>query len=203
MKKNLLNELNQMKYLFGYQKGRVISEQDNIVDEDDFEEDVMFADPDVMEPEVMPDTDRDVEEKPYRPGRPDRDPSRLPYTDPDTHPQGEYEDDVDFGIELDDDGDDIGYEIEVDDFDFGPEVAPAPTREKERTKEREKTEKPYNPNRRERDPGRLPYTDPDTHPQGRGEHYDDESEPFGGEDMGYETDNKLEDLVMKYLRSKK
>ena len=109
-----------MKYLFGYQKGRVISEQDNIVDEDD----VMFADPDVMEPEVMPDTDRDVEEK------------------------------------------------------------------------------PYNPNRRERDPGKLPYTDPDTHPQGRGEHYDDESEPFEGEDMGYEPDNKLEDLVMKYLRSK-
>ena len=95
MKKNLLNELNQMKYLFGYQKGRVISEQDNIVDEDD----VMFADPDVMEPEVMPDTDRDVEEKPYNPGRPDRDPSRLPYPDPDTHPQGEYEDDVDFDFD--------------------------------------------------------------------------------------------------------
>ena len=191
MKKNLLNELNQMKYLFGYQKGRVISEQDNRVDEDDFEEDVMFAEPDVMEPEVMPDTDRDVEEKPYRPGRPDRDPNRLPYPDPDTHPQGEYDDNEPV------------YELEIDDFDFGPDVAPAPTREKERTKEREKTEKPYNPNRRERDPGRLPYTDPDTHPQGRGEHYDDESEPFSGEEMDYETDNKLEDLVMKYLRSKK
>jgi hypothetical protein len=200
MKKNLLNELNQMKYLFGYQKGRVISEQDNRVDEYDFEEDVMFADPDVMEPEVMPDTDRDVEEKPYRPGRPDRDPSRLPYTDPDTHPQGEYEDDE---IEFEYEDDEPEYEIEVDDFDFGPEVAPAPTREKERTKEREKTEKPYNPSRRERDPGRLPYTDPDTHPQGRGEHYDVESEPFSGEEIDYETDNKLEDLVMKYLRSKK
>jgi hypothetical protein len=185
MKKNLLNELNQMKYLFGYQKGRVISEQDNMVDEDD----VMFADPDVMEPEVMPDTDRDVEEKPYRPGRPDRDPSRLPYTDPDTHPQGEYDDEP-------------VYELEIDDFDFGPEVAPAPTREKERTKEKE-TEKPYNPNRRERDPGKLPYTDPDTHPQGRGEHYDDESEPFEGDDLKMGSDNDLEDLVMKYLRSKR
>jgi hypothetical protein len=179
MKKNLLNELNQMKYLFGYQKGRVISEQDNIVYEDDFEEDVMFADPDVMEPEVMPDTDRDVEEKPYRPGRPDRDPSRLPYTDPDTHPQGEYEDDVMF----------------ADPDVMEPEVMPDTDRGVE--------EKPYTPGRPDRDPSRLPYTDPDTHPQGRGEHYDDESEPFGGEDMGYETDNKLEDLVMKYLRSKK
>jgi len=179
MKKNLLNELNQMKYLFGYQKGRVISEQDNIINE------VMFADPDVLEPEVKPETDRDVEEKPYRPGRPDRDPNRLPYTDPDTHPQGEY------------DGDEIEYEIEIDDF--GPDVAPAPTREKERTREREKekeTEKPYRPGRPDRDPSRLPYTDPDTHPQGRSKHYDSESEPFEG------GDSALEDLVMKYLRNR-
>ena len=49
--------------------------------------------PDVAEPEVKPDTDRDKrrrdrEEKPFTPGRPDRDPGRLPYEDPDTHPQG-------------------------------------------------------------------------------------------------------------------
>ena len=121
MKKNLLNELNQMKYLFGYEKGRVISEQKGLLKED--EEDIMFADPDVMEPDI--DTDRDVEEKPYRPGRPDRDPSRLPYTDPDTHPQG------------------------------------------------------------------------------RRHHYDKESDPYAGDDFGYEADSKLEDLVMKYLKSKR
>lgn len=125
MKKNLLNELNQMKYLFGYEKGRVISEQKKRLKEDDFEEDIIFADPDVMEPEVKPDTDRDVEEKPYRPGRPDRDPSRLPYTDPDTHPQG------------------------------------------------------------------------------RRSHYDKESDPYAGDDFGYESNGDLEDLVMKYLRSKR
>jgi hypothetical protein len=183
MKKNLLNELNQMKYLFGYEKGRVISEQKGKLKEDEREKDIMFADPDVMEPEIKPDTDRDVEEKPYRPGRPDRDPSRLPYTDPDTHPQGEF--------------DDL-------DIDFGPDVAPAPTREKERTKEKEKeTEKPYRPGRPDRDPNRLPYTDPDTHPQGRRSHYDKESDPYAGDDFGYETDSKLEDLVMKYLKSKR
>lgn len=194
MEKKLLNELNEMKYLFGYKKGRVISEQKKVIIEDnqfEIEDDVFFADPDVMEPEVKPDTDRDVEEKPYRPGRPDRDPSRLPYTDPDTHPQGEYDDD------------EIEYEIEVDDFEFGPEVAPAPTREKERTKEREKTEKPYRPGRPDRDPNRLPYTNPDTHPQGRGRHYDSESEPFTGGDMDFGTNSELEDLVMKYLSNRK
>jgi hypothetical protein len=122
MEKKLINELNEMKYLFGYKKGKVISEQKKLIIEDEeFDDDVLFAEPDVMEPEVKPDTDRDVEEKPYRPGRPDRDPSRLPYPDPDTHPQGKFEDEVEYEIEID------------DDFDFGPEVAPAPTREKERT----------------------------------------------------------------------
>ena len=183
MKKNLLNELNQMKYLFGYKAGKVISEQNTPIIENYIHE-AEFADPDVMEPEVKPDTDRDVEEKPYRPGRPDRDPSRLPYTDPDTHPQGEYDDEIE-------------YEIEVDDF--GPDVAPAPTREKERTKDREKereTEKPYRPGRPDRDPSRLPYTDPDTHPQGRERHYDSESLPFEG------GDSALESLVMKYLKNR-
>jgi hypothetical protein len=135
MKKNLLNELNQMKYLFGYEKGRVISEQKGKLKEDEYEKDIMFADPDVMEPEIKPDTDRDVEEKPYRPGRPDRDPSRLPYTDPDTHPQGEF--------------DDL-------DIDFGPDVAPAPTREKERTKEKDAPTKPGTPPKRRGNPFKNP-----------------------------------------------
>jgi hypothetical protein len=185
MKKNVLNEINQMKYLFGYQKGKVISEQENLPEIDE----VMFADPDVMEPEVKP--DMDIEEKPYRPGRPDRNPSRLPYTDPDTHPQGEFD-----GLDFEDD-DDIDFELDFDDIDLGPEVAPAPTREKERTREREKeTEKPYRPGRPNRDPGKLPYTDPDTHPQGKESHYDSESEPFEG------ADSALENLVMKYLKNR-
>ena len=116
MKKNLNQELNEMKFLFGYKPGKVLSEQNLPLGEDDFEmEDVMFADPDVMEPEVKPDTDRDVEERPSRPGRPDRDPSRLPYTDPDTHPQGE----VEYELEIDDEPripkDDVEYELEIDD----------------------------------------------------------------------------------------
>lgn len=111
--KNLKQELNEMKFLFGYKPGKVISEQ-NIPEMDmDVEmDDVMFADPDVMEPEVRPDTDRDVEERPSRPGRPDRDPSRLPYTDPDTHPQGE----VEYELEIDDEPrDEVEYELEIDD----------------------------------------------------------------------------------------
>jgi hypothetical protein len=116
MKKNLNQELNEMKFLFGYKPGKVLSEQNLPLGEDDFEmEDVMFADPDVMEPEVKPDTDRDVEERPSRPGRPDRDPSRLPYTDPDTHPQGE----VEYELEIDDEPripkDEVEYELEIDD----------------------------------------------------------------------------------------
>ena len=89
MKNNLLNELNEMKYLFGYERGRVISEQKSLV------EDFMNVDPDVAEPETKPKTrpgtkpDTDREERPFTPGRPDRDPGRLPYEDPDTHPQGE------------------------------------------------------------------------------------------------------------------
>jgi hypothetical protein len=178
MKKNLKNELQEMKFLFGYKPGRVISEQNIPLMEDVFEDDIFMAEPDVMEPVTKPDTDRGVEEKPYRPGRPDRDPNRLPYTDPDTHPQGEF--DIDFA---------------------DPDVAPAPTREKERTREKDReTERPFDPSRRERDPNRLPYEDPDTHPQGRGKHHDSESEPFGDDE--FESDSALEDLVMKYLKNR-
>lgn len=115
MEKNLKKELQEMKFLFGYKPGKVISEQHIPMEEVDFEmDDVMFADPDVMEPEVKPDTDRGVEERPSRPGRPDRDPNRLPYTDPDTHPQGEHEDEIEYEFEF---GDDDVNEPFVDDVD--------------------------------------------------------------------------------------
>jgi hypothetical protein len=75
MKKSLINEINDMKYLFGYKRGVVISEQD------------------VAEPEVAPDTDIDV--KPSRPTRPnpfnpDRAKEFNPF--PDLEPQGEEDD---------------------------------------------------------------------------------------------------------------
>jgi hypothetical protein len=114
--KNLRNELNEMKFLFSYKPGKLLSEQ-NIPEMDD----VMFAEPDVMEPEVKPDTDRGVEERPSRPGRPDRDPSRLPYTDPDTHPQGRRRpsmdnDEVEYELEIDDEPrGEVEYELEIDD----------------------------------------------------------------------------------------
>jgi hypothetical protein len=171
MKKNLLNELNEMKYLFGYERGRVISEQKSLV------EDFMDVDPDVAEPEVKPDTDRDKrrrdrEEKPFTPGRPDRDPNRLPYEDPDTHPQGFEDDEVEYELELSDEPDVAE-----------PEVKPDTDRD---TRRRDREERPFTPGRPNRDPGRLPYEDPDTHPQG---------ERRGGGD--------LEDFVMKYLRDRR
>lgn len=191
MKKNLLNELNEMKYLFGYRRGKILSEQNTPFMEEEFEDDVMLMEPDVMEPDVKPKTrPRDPEEKPFDPDRDrrERNPDRLPYTDPDTHPQGGFDDEVEYEVEIDDKMFEPEYEIEFNDVDV------APTRERERTREREKTretEKPFNPDRtrRERDPNRLPYTDPDTHPQGK--------------DKDFDGDSALEKLVMKYLRSKK
>jgi hypothetical protein len=56
MKKNLLNELSQMKFMFDYKPGKIISEQ-NFINEEDIDfpeledidvEDVVMADPDVM-----------------------------------------------------------------------------------------------------------------------------------------------------------
>ena len=41
MKKNVVNELNEMKYLFGYERGRVISEQKEVPMEEDADFDVM------------------------------------------------------------------------------------------------------------------------------------------------------------------
>jgi hypothetical protein len=122
MEKNLKNELQEMKFLFGYKPGRVISEQHIPMDEDEFDMDIDFADTDVA-PAPTREKERTKEretekEKPYDPARRERDPSRLPYTDPDTHPQGE----VEYELELDslpsfgDDDDDyeVDYEMELD-----------------------------------------------------------------------------------------
>jgi len=99
MKKDLRKELNEMKFLFGYKPGKVISEQD-MPDMDEL--DIMMDSPDVAEPEVKPDTDTERETKrPFDPSRRERDPNRLPYEDPDTHPQGKY-DDMEYELEIDD-----------------------------------------------------------------------------------------------------
>jgi hypothetical protein len=86
MKKNLLNEINEMKRLFGHKRGVVISEQ-----------------PEVMEP------DTETETKPRtRPGKPDTDPFPNPFNPdrakefnplPDLEPQGKY-DDVEFDFDM-------------------------------------------------------------------------------------------------------
>jgi hypothetical protein len=104
MKKDLRKELNEMKFLFGYKPGKVISEQHMPEMEEDFEiEDLMMAEPGVAEPDVKPDTDTERETKrPFDPSRRERDPGRLPYEDPDTHPQGKY-DDMEYELEIDDD----------------------------------------------------------------------------------------------------
>jgi len=184
MKKNLNQELNEMKFLFGYKPGKVLSEQNLPLGEDDFKmEDVMFADPDVMEPEVKPDTDRDVEERPSRPGRPDRDPSRLPYTDPDTHPQGEYEDDLIMkkGYGEKKDRDEVEYELEIDD---------EPRRSRDEVEyELEIDDEPRRP-RPMRSMGR------------RSSMSDEVNEPFVDDvDSEYENSD-LADLVKKYLSNR-
>jgi hypothetical protein len=81
MKKNLINEINEMKRLFGHQRGVVISEQ-----------------PDVMEP------DTETETRPKtRPGKPDSDPFPNPFDPerskefnplPDLEPQGYEEEEI-------------------------------------------------------------------------------------------------------------
>jgi hypothetical protein len=82
MKNNLKKEINEIKYLFDYQRGIIISEQKK----------ENFSEQDVFEPEVEPDVKPNV--KPFDPDRErrERDPNKLPYTDPDTHPQGSDDD---------------------------------------------------------------------------------------------------------------
>lgn len=48
MKKNLLNEINQMKFLFGYKPGRVLSEQETPEIEEGFRE-IEFDEPEMAE----------------------------------------------------------------------------------------------------------------------------------------------------------
>jgi hypothetical protein len=108
MKNDLRKELNEMKFLFGYKPGKVISEQH--IPEMDDELDVMMVEPGVAEPEVKPDTDTDTEKRrTFDPSRRERDPNRLPYEDPDTHPQGRFKRDIEL------DTPDFEYELEIDD----------------------------------------------------------------------------------------
>jgi len=91
MEKNLLNELNEMKFLFGYKRGKVISEQSMIDNYDEeYFDDVLMSEPDVAEPETKPKT------RP-RPDKPDTDPFPNPFDPdrgkefnplPDAEPQG-------------------------------------------------------------------------------------------------------------------
>jgi len=77
MKRQIINEINDIRYLFGYKRGVVVSEQD------------------VAEPEVMPDVDIDTDtERITRPNpfNPDRAKEFNPF--PDLEPQGEEEDDI-------------------------------------------------------------------------------------------------------------
>jgi hypothetical protein len=107
MEKKLLNEINQMKFLFGYKPGKVLSEQEKVeyseMEEDilepvmdfdteeeiDFEPEMMFDGPEVAPaPTREKETEKEKTEKPSRPSRPDRDPSRMPNPNVDPHPQG-------------------------------------------------------------------------------------------------------------------
>ena len=177
MKKDLRKELQEMKFLFGYKAGRVISEQNMPKMEEGFD-DIMFADTETeIERDVEKETGHGPDKDTVRPPRRDRDrdPGKLPYTNPDTHPQGMFDEfDIDFA------------EPGVAE----PEVKPDTDTDTEKRRT-------FDPGRRERDPGRLPYENPDTHPQGR---FDDETnEPFTDDvDSEYENSD-LADLVKKYL----
>lgn len=101
MKKELLNELNQMKFLFGYKPGRVISEQE--MPEAEMEmSDVEFDFPEVApapEKEKERTREKETEERPKRRGLPSRNPDDLPNVDP--HPQGRGDEEVEYELELD------------------------------------------------------------------------------------------------------
>lgn len=93
MEKNLINELNQMKFLFGYKAGKVMSEQHKIEDQ---YEGVEMAEQDVAEPEIEidvdPDTDRGTRTRPNP-----FDPSREFDPFPDLEPQGKKNRDIEMG----------------------------------------------------------------------------------------------------------
>lgn len=142
MNKKVINEINQMKFLFGYKPGKVISEQDlpesNLdemekedvnVEETNEDFDVMDFEDIEMSPEVAPaptrerekTREKEREDKPFRPRKPNRE--DLPYENPETRPQGEYEDDFSiddlimkrgYGSKKDSEMDETIYEIEID-----------------------------------------------------------------------------------------
>ena len=106
-KKLIIEDIQRMKYMFGYKPGKVISEQET----NEFE-DFEFGDTDVAEPEVKPDVDTptkpDVhpQDDPLRPGR---------RTTPRPAPQAsdEFEDEIndepEYELEFDEEEDDFGY----------------------------------------------------------------------------------------------
>lgn len=83
MKKNLLNELNQMKYLFGYKAGKVISEQEtpsgaNLSVSGETKEQIEMSGREVETP-VRPDVDTPtVPKTPKTPYRPKPGPKKNP-----------------------------------------------------------------------------------------------------------------------------
>lgn len=117
MRKELLNELNQMKYLFGYKPGKVISEQhnkkemDSELDEMDFED--LYGGPEVApapEKEKEKTREKETEEKPKRRGLPSRNPDDLPNVDP--HPQGSEEGDIEMDFDFEEPEMDVDFEDE-------------------------------------------------------------------------------------------
>lgn len=137
MKKNLINEINQMKYMFGYKPGKVISEQNSFTFENELEDidtievdDFEMSDPDVAEPETKPKTRPRT-----RPSEPDNDPFPNPFDPdrsrkfnplPDAEPQGRgrNHDDVFPGLRKTrrsevnepyiEDADEVEYELHLD-----------------------------------------------------------------------------------------
>ena len=127
MKKNVLNEINQMKFLFGYKPGRVISEQelpemyeDYIDDELEEGPEMEISDfdfgPETAEPAVAPDVKPDVKPETERPRRtrPDYDPVHIPNPNVDPHPQGRLRRmrSMDYDMPS---SEEIEYELEIDD----------------------------------------------------------------------------------------
>lgn len=124
MRKELLNELNQMKFLFGYKPGRVISEQE--MPEAEMEmSDVEFDFPEVApapEKEKERTREKETEERPKRRGLPSRNPDDLPYEDPDTYPQGRGNKEVEYELELDEP--EMDFEMGDEDMDLDIEDEP-------------------------------------------------------------------------------
>jgi hypothetical protein len=110
-KKLIIEDIQRMKYMFGYKPGKVISEQET----NEFE-DFEFGDTDVAEPEVKPDVDTptkpDVhpQDDPLRPGR---------RTTPRPAPQAsdEFEDEINDEPEFDFEDEEEFEEISEEDFD--------------------------------------------------------------------------------------